>query len=112
MGDDTLVCLLLVDEPQGYVYYGSIVAAPYVGEIFSSIFAYKNIKPSINPDDLGYTEVEMPYILGMSIADAVVALKKAGLNYEIDGDSGKVTYQFPSAGQVVRSSSVVMFSTS
>ena len=34
VGDDTLVCLMLVDEPQGYVYYGSIVAAPYVGEIF------------------------------------------------------------------------------
>lgn len=112
VGDDTLVCLLLVDEPQGYVYYGSIVAAPYVGEIFSSIFAYKNIKPTLNPDDLGYTEVEMPYILGMSIADAVVALKKAGLDYEIDGENGKVTYQFPSAGQTVRSSSVVMFSTS
>ncbi len=107
--DDTLVCLLLVDEPQGYVYYGSIVAAPYVGNIFSSIFAYKNIKPDASLD-VEYSEVEMPYILGMSIADATLALKRAGLNYEIDGEDGKVNYQFPVAGQKVRSGAVVMFS--
>ncbi len=30
--------LMIVDEPQGYVYYGSLVAAPLVGDIFRSIF--------------------------------------------------------------------------
>ena len=30
--------LLIVDEPKGYVYYGSLVAAPLVGDIYRSIF--------------------------------------------------------------------------
>lgn len=112
VGDDTLVCLMLVDEPQGYAYYGSIVAAPYVGKIFSNIYAYKNIRPTYGDDEgAGYTEVPMPDILGMSIADASVALKKAGLDYEFAGEGGKVTYQFPVAGQKVRTTSVVYFST-
>lgn len=110
VGDDTLVCLMLVDEPQGYVYYGSIVAAPYVGQIFSSIFNYKNIAPVYSDEDkLGYSEVTMPDLKDMSIADAIVALKKVGLDYEFVGESGKVFYQFPVAGQKVRSNQVVYF---
>ena len=112
VGDDTLVCLMLVDEPQGYVYYGSIVAAPYVGEIFSSIFAYKNMVPEYTDDEKpDYVEVTMPDLTDMSIADAIVALKKAGLDYEFAGESGKVIYQFPVAGQKVRSNQIVYFST-
>lgn len=112
VGDDTLVCLMLVDEPQGYVYYGSIVAAPYVGEIFSSIFAYKNMVPEYTDDEKpNYVEVTMPDLTDMSIADAIVALKKAGLDYEFAGESGKVIYQFPVAGQKVRSNQIVYFST-
>lgn len=110
VGDDTLVCLMLVDEPQGYVYYGSIVAAPYVGEIFSSIFAYKNIPPEYSEDETpDYTTVTMPDLTDMSIADAIVALKRVGLDCEFVGDSGKVFYQFPVAGQTVRSNQVVYF---
>ncbi len=52
--------LLIVDEPQGYVYYGSLVAAPLVGDIFRSVFdlleipASNNldIESSFNPDDV------------------------------------------------------------
>lgn len=112
VGDDTLVCLLLVDEPQGYSYYGSIVAAPFVGKLFSNIFAYKNIAPTYKEgEDLGYTEIDMPDITGMSIADALVVLKKVGLDYDFAGEGGKVSYQFPVAGQKVRSNAVVFFST-
>lgn len=34
-----LAILLIVDEPEG-AYYGSVVAAPLVGEIFRNVFAY------------------------------------------------------------------------
>ncbi len=112
VGDDTLVCLLLVDEPQGYTYYGSIVAAPFVGKLFSSIFAYKNIAPNYKDGEApSYTEIDMPDLTGMSIADALVELKRAGLDCEIGGDGTKVTYQFPAAGQKVRSTAVVLIST-
>ena len=37
--------LFIVDEPQGYLYYGSFVAAPFVGKLFKNIFDYRGIKP-------------------------------------------------------------------
>lgn len=47
--------LLIVDEPQGYVYYGSLVAAPLVGDIFKGIFAYLNIPADENAEDVEST---------------------------------------------------------
>ena len=43
--DPQYAVLFIVDEPQGYLYYGSYVAAPFVGKIFKSIFDYTSLKP-------------------------------------------------------------------
>ena len=42
--------LLIVDEPEGYVYYGSLVAAPLVGDIYRSIFDLLSVPPSNSLD--------------------------------------------------------------
>ncbi len=47
--------LLMVDEPQGYIYYGSLVAAPLVGDIFRGIFSYLNVAPDLNAKDIEKT---------------------------------------------------------
>ncbi len=52
--------LMIVDEPQGYVYYGSLVAAPLVGDIFRSVFDLFSlpksndfdVESSFNPDNV------------------------------------------------------------
>ncbi len=52
--------LMIVDEPKGYVYYGSLVAAPLVGDIFRSIFDLYalpksnnlDVESSFNPEDI------------------------------------------------------------
>ena len=87
------VCLMIVDEPQGYLYYGSLVAAPYVGEIFKSLFAYENITPE-NAQEEKYSV--MPDVVGLSASAAAALLKKQGITYEVEGSGGKVIYQFPS----------------
>ena len=43
--DPRYAVLFIVDEPQGYLYYGSYVAAPFVGKILKSIFDYTGLKP-------------------------------------------------------------------
>lgn len=43
------IALFLVDEPVG-AYYGSIVAAPYVREIFEGIFSYYDVSPEITDE--------------------------------------------------------------
>ena len=42
--------LFIVDEPKGYVYYGSLVAAPMVGDIFRSVFDLYALPKSNNLD--------------------------------------------------------------
>ncbi len=100
-----IVCLFLVDEPQGYVYYGSIVAAPYVGEIFSALFSQYDVPAS---GETAKAEVVMPDITDLSFSDAAALLKKSGLDYEYAG-MGKVVYQLPAAGAKIEEGALVYF---
>ncbi len=84
--------LMIVDEPQGYMYYGSLVAAPYAGNVFSKIFDYTALPPSM------LAEIEyaiMPDVIGKPVADAVKELEDAGLHAELVGEGEKATAQTP-----------------
>lgn len=105
----TVVCLFKVDEPQGYVYYGSIVAAPYVGQIFAGAFAAAGAEPDYGENGTPDKTV-MPDLEGLSLAQAAAAVKAAGLQYEYTGEEGRVTTQFPMAGETLSEGSVVFFS--
>ncbi|MGN0796978.1 MAG: penicillin-binding protein [Christensenellales bacterium] len=110
VGDDTLVCLMLVDEPQGYVYYGSIVAAPYVGAIFADIFAYKGIAPHFEGNEKELNEeIVMPDLMDKPLAEASATLRSLGIDCEISGESGKVVYQVPAAGAKIKKKTVAFF---
>ena len=93
--------LLTVNEPSTGVYYGSLVAAPYVGEIFANIFDHFNIPKNekLMADD--YNEYfEMPDLTGMTYHQAVKVLKGLEVNFESDGD-GTVVKQIPEAGSKI-----------
>ena len=89
------IVLIVVDEPGTGAYYGSVVASPYAKEIFADIIQQKNIQP----DDPKYAplerNIEMPNVVGKSLTDACVELKKLGLNFEIQGDGGFIIEQLP-----------------
>lgn len=90
--DPKYAVLMIVDEPQGYMYYGSLVAAPYAGNVFAKIFDYAALSPTLAP------EIEyaiMPDIIGKPVADAVAELEKAGLHVELVGEGEKATSQTP-----------------
>ena len=108
IGGRTVVCLFKVDEPQGYVYYGSIVAAPYVGQIFSGAFAAFGEEPDYEQNELPET-TRMPELFGLSLTEAASAVKAAGLQYEYSGEGGAVTSQFPVAGSELYKGAVVHF---
>ena len=103
-GDD-IVCLFLVDEPQGYAYYGSIVAAPYVGQIFSSLFSYYGIPAQ---GEAAQEKVVMPDITDMTLTEAAATLKKAGIDYAYAGE-GRVSYQIPLAGAEINKDTLAYF---
>ena len=105
--------LLLVDEPQGYMYYGSLVAAPLVGDIFENIFAYLGVSPQFTGEE--QEVIGEPFSLadytGMSVQQAKAKLAALGLHAETDGSGGVVTGQIPAAGSVVDGRNTVLLFT-
>jgi len=104
-------CYLYVDEPSTGVYYGSLVAAPYVGEIFKQIAAYKKfVFDSQYDNGTGTVMVNIPTVAGLSLNDAVKLLENAGLFVEVDGDGDVVKGSFPVVDtQVKLGEPVVLF---
>lgn len=87
--------ILMVDEPTTTVKYGSVVAAPYVGNLMAEILPHLGAKSSI-PD----TTATVPDLVGKSTTDAAKALKDAGISYEIIGSGKTVLYQTPRKGEI------------
>ena len=107
--DPRYVVLMTIDEPTAGAYYGSVVAAPYVGRIFSEIFESKGIEPTEKPEetDLG----DMPFLDGASVNEATSALDKLKVTYEVAGDGERIVSTLPVAGEKLTSRSVVLLRT-
>ncbi len=103
------VVAMIVDEPGGYMYYGSLVAAPYAGEVFKKIFDYTALAPSQieAPAEL----VNMPDVLGISPDEAAKRLSECGLIFESDGDGKTVTSCVPIPGTQIPKGDVVLIRT-
>lgn len=105
--EPTLGCLIIVDEPQVPVVFGSTVAAPYVQMVLTRALAYMGIQPD---SDTG--SVLVPDLTGYTIADARKMLKDVGLGHvSLDEESGAtVQRQSPAAKtRVVAGSDVILF---
>lgn len=105
--------LFIVDEPQGYMYYGSLVACPIVGDIFESAFAYLGVEPKYTGKEAEIIgeSFELASFEGMSVNSAKNALAKLGLYCEIDGDGDMITSQYPLAGSTVDKRNAVLLLT-
>ena len=96
MDDPQLVCLVVVDEPGGFLHYGSIVAAPYAAMILKDALPYLNIMPEYEQTDDNI--VEVPDVRGMAVEQAKVELDRVGLGHIVEGFSGDVAAQIPVPG--------------
>lgn len=106
-----LACLIMVDEPQVPVVYGSTVAAPWVGDILSDLVQYY----SIMPDNSGVDYKEVPNVVGMTMTDAIACLNDSGfiVSNSLESEAGAVVVtQIPAAGSnAARHSEVLLYNT-
>ena len=101
--------MVMVDEPSAGAYYGSIVAAPYGKNFFSGLFEFYDM-----PNDdttVVVEEVIMPQVTGYSLTNALMELRKVGLECEIDGSGGIVLSQLPPAGTKLNRGDTVLLIT-
>ena len=94
--DSGISTIIVVDEPNSQVKYGSTVAAPYVSELLEKILPYFEFKSS--GEELNLT---VENYVGMNINTATEKLKKLKLAYEIIGSGDTVLSQTPTAEQSI-----------
>lgn len=102
------VILMTVNEPSQGAYYGSIVAAPYVGRVFNGIFDYEQILPTENDE---VELVTMPQLERMDYSEAVKVLKEIGLHFEVDGEGSTIVSTLPIVGEQIEKGDVVLLRT-
>jgi len=115
--DPQVVILVVVDEPAGS-FYGGTVAAPAFSRLMRDIYRYLDIplvfkegesRPGPERDEDGSTEVTVPGAVGLAAGQAVALIQGAGLRVEVTGAAlGSVVSQTPGAGARVPPGSLVL----
>jgi cell division protein FtsI (penicillin-binding protein 3) len=115
--DDPLYsCIVVVNAPSNWVYYGNVVSGPVFKEIADKVYAssfYRELQ-ALNPQgedkvtlreaangvergDLSHSEGMMPNVTGMGLRDALYMLENSGVRVRYSG-KGKVVKQSPQPG--------------
>ena len=102
------VVMVIVDEPGGDSYYGSIAATPYAKMVFENIIEYKDYKKVTSDSDIKDVFVSMPNVVGLRVEDAIFVLEKSGLQVEIQGENSVVTKQVPAPNTTLKTNSIVL----
>ena len=108
--DPQVVCLVILDEPNGDSYYGGTIAAPVVRDILGETLQYLGVEPKYNSSEEEYVDVEIPDVTGMSKSDAGIAIDESGLEVKFSGESDLIVDQIPKAHtRVTQGSTVVLY---
>lgn len=105
--ENGIAVIIVVDEPQSQVKYGSTVAAPYVSNLLTSILPYLDYNSSSER-----SEYTVGNYVGASIDSVVEGLKKNQVNYVLVGNGSTVVNQIPAADvSILKSSSKIYLYT-
>lgn len=111
--DPQLIALILIDEPEG-IYYGGTIAAPIVSEVFDNILPYIGVEENYTEAEIktyNIGTIEMPNFIGLNVKDAkkLIKLEDYGEIYYL-GEGETVTEQFPLAGEKInRNSDLILY---
>ena len=112
--DPKMVCLVVVDSPQG-IYFGGQVAAPAFKNIMRDGLRYLQVQAQINPEKITgnkQKKTELPNLLGMDISKATKLLSNYKLKADVLGKGTTVKAQLPLVGtKVTEDSKVVLYSS-
>ncbi|MBR4113571.1 MAG: PASTA domain-containing protein, partial [Anaerotignum sp.] len=108
--DPQVMALVLVDEPQG-VYYGGTVAGPVMQELLQNILPYLGVEPKYNEKEAEAAmelQTTVPALTGMTFNEVKQELFKAGLSADIEVEGEVVERQMPPAGETVNKGTKIL----
>jgi stage V sporulation protein D (sporulation-specific penicillin-binding protein) len=104
--DPRIAVLLVVDEANVPVDFGSVTAAPYAKAVLEKSLAYLGVAPDTG--EAVAEQVTVPDVTGLGVDEARKALLEAGLDSVLDGAGGRVIRQLPAAGAQMNAGALVM----
>lgn len=108
--DPKLACIVVVDAPQGYPYYGGWVAAPAFREIMKDALRYLEV-PMYKPEESEETiekEVIVPDVVNLPLAEAISLINSRGLKVKVSGTGNVVWQQNPQAKMKISEGSQIV----
>ena len=106
-----VICLVMLDEPNGPAKGGGAIAAPVVGKILLDTLKYLGVEQQFSQEELLKMDISIPEVREMSVSLAQKTLTDLGFQVTVKGNGDKVTDQVPRAGTKMRSDSVVVLYT-
>ncbi|MCD5406537.1 MAG: stage V sporulation protein D [Desulfotomaculum sp.] len=118
-----IAVLIMVQEPQGGIYYGSQVAAPVFSQLARDILRYLGVPEKLNMErpvnPLLFTEktpeqkltIAVPNVVNLPLHEARNKLKAAGLAFDIAGSGAMIYQQTPRGGAVVKKDVTVLLNS-
>lgn len=123
--DPKYALLVFFDEPDkeengGYTA-GNAIAGPIFSAIMQELLPYLGVEVMYDEDDYNeHRDTAAPSVVGMTIREAVDAMRESGLEYDIEGngddeegwDEYRITEQIPEGGTTVPQDGKVVLFTS
>lgn len=109
--DPQVACLIVMDEPQGVYYGGSVIAAPVAKQVMEEALVYLNIEPSYSDSELESAASSAPKLVGESVSQAKQTAANQGYSTKVIGDGDNVISQTPAAGQKIPKGGVIILYT-
>lgn len=104
--DPRIAVILIVDEANVAVDFGSVTAAPYAREILERSLVYMGVAPQT--DEPPAEQATVPDVTGMDVDEAIHALEDAGFDSVLDGAGSRVKGQLPAPGATINAGALVM----
>ena len=107
------MALVIIDEPQG-TYYGGTIAGPVMKEILANALPYLGVEPDYSEEELQKEEVqkiEVPDFRGLTLTEAKKRAQEVGIAVDVQGEGKTITSQFPLAGETVNKTTKIILYT-
>lgn len=109
--DPQVAILVLLDQPQCAVRFGSSTAAPAAQKILSEVLPYLGVEPKYTEAELKKLNAVTPSVTDKTLEAAKAAVSNAGLTARTVGSGSTVLKQVPEAGQAIPKGGTVVLYT-
>ncbi|NLC52373.1 MAG: PASTA domain-containing protein [Firmicutes bacterium] len=110
--DPKVAGIIILDEPQGPVKYGGVIAAPFFSSIVGDVLRYLEVEPSRELEERRQSNednsVVVPNLLHLPKEEAIQILKQMGLTHRELGVGEYVIAQNPKAGVAVEPRTTIL----